>query len=553
MIPSGVYKLSREAILAAELPMVFTTRSNWRGSLPRDILCTFCRVHHLSEPMFEFSIDLPGSCKNLKVESVTKNTNGASLTSTCGKFTGTVRDFKCEIKIFSKCQELIMQCAPKECYKKQTDAMQNSALKVLSWLNIFFEKPDIALETMSSSAEKLGIQFLPGIFFKEFVLCQSVHKFGSTRLQSSKAINYSCINQPNNTVNDKACYICGESSGVTPSNGSLACISYSISLVTTGEFLKEHIESSDVYEFEIGSEAVISSLEAVVTQMSAGQSAFFNMELPSQEFILAATGDSAATLSLLSSRRCILEYSVTLLQVTEPLEERMEQVLFSPSLSKQRVEFAVQQIRESRAASLVDFGCGSGSLLDYLLDYSTSLEKIAGVDISEKGLARAAKTLKPKLNRISCAEAPSNEIKSVLLYKGSVTNFDSRLYEFDIGTCLEVIEHMEEEDASLFGDVVLKSFCPRILIVSTPNYEYNTILQKSTSSGQEDDPDEKNQPKFRNHDHKLNGPGHSSILGHPTLLQDITTLLNSVELAAKLMWNLDLPPKLQYLEEGILV
>lgn len=65
---------------------------------------------------------------------------------------------------------------------------------------------------------------------------------------------------------------------------------------------------------------------------------------------------------------------------------------------------------------------------------------------------------------------------------------------------------MEEEDACLFGDVVLSSFCPRILIVSTPNYEYNVILQGSTPHGQEEDPDEKNPSqscKFRNHDHKF--------------------------------------------------
>ncbi|CAK9156693.1 unnamed protein product [Ilex paraguariensis] len=69
-----------------------------------------------------------------------------------------------------------------------------------------------------------------------------------------------------------------------------------------------------------------------------------------------------------------------------------------------------------------------------------------------------------------------------------------------------VIEHMEEDEACLFGDVVLTSFCPRILVVSTPNYEYNVILQKSALQSQEEDPDEKNQSqscKFRNHDHKF--------------------------------------------------
>jgi len=39
----------------------------------------------------------------------------------------------------------------------------------------------------------------------------------------------------------------------------------------------------------------------------------------------------------------------------------------------------------------VDFGCGSGSLLDSLLEHSTTLESIVGVDISRKGLTRAAK------------------------------------------------------------------------------------------------------------------------------------------------------------------
>lgn len=65
---------------------------------------------------------------------------------------------------------------------------------------------------------------------------------------------------------------------------------------------------------------------------------------------------------------------------------------------------------------------------------------------------------------------------------------------------------MEEDEAGLFGDVVLSSFCPKILIISTPNYEYNVILQKSTLHSQEEDPDEKNQQqsvKFRNHDHKF--------------------------------------------------
>ena len=58
-------------------------------------------------------------------------------------------------------------------------------------------------------------------------------------------------------------------------------------------------------------------------------------------------------LALCLSGKCSLEHTITLLRVTEPLEDRMEQALFSPPLSKQRVEYALQHIQESHALSMV--------------------------------------------------------------------------------------------------------------------------------------------------------------------------------------------------------
>jgi small RNA 2'-O-methyltransferase len=65
---------------------------------------------------------------------------------------------------------------------------------------------------------------------------------------------------------------------------------------------------------------------------------------------------------------------------------------------------------------------------------------------------------------------------------------------------------MEEEQAQQFGDIALSIFCPKILIVSTPNYEYNPILQRSNLPNKEEDLEDKEKPgpcKFRNHDHKF--------------------------------------------------
>ncbi|GLT28794.1 hypothetical protein SLA2020_037010 [Shorea laevis] len=509
-IPSGIYKVSREVVLASELPLAFTTRANWRGSFPKEILCAFCRHHRLSEPVFA-SPELPRSNKKVKVsesaEQQTAYLNGDCTVAGDQKSVGLESNFSCEVRIYSKCHNLILECSPNVLYKKQNDAIQNASLKVLSWLDAYFKDPDTPLEKLNHLANGLNIRFYPQYFFKEFVLCLSLHNFQGSEALGGNLLEPNCKNMLNGMIEDEvsSTNIKGPDSGICPSNGSLICLVYSVSLVKKGELMKELIESNEEFEFEMGNGVVIPLIETVVTQMSVGQSACFVTELPPQELILAAARDSAQVLSLLSSP-CCLEFSIVLLRVTEPPEDRMEQALFSPPLSKQRVEYALHHIKESCATSLVDFGCGSGSLLESLLDYPSSLETIVGIDISQKSLARAAKVLHSKLSMKLHPDVSGSTIKSAALYDGSITVFDSRFCGFDIGTCLEVIEHMEEDEASQFGDIVLSSFWPRILIVSTPNYEYNVILQRSNLSSQEDEPGEKTQLqscKFRNHDHKF--------------------------------------------------
>ncbi|KAJ4976047.1 hypothetical protein NE237_001153 [Protea cynaroides] len=519
-LPNGSYKLSREAILLSELPEAFTTRSNWRGSFPSDLLGMFCRQHWLSEPVYCItsitdpvdSSEASQASKKLKEtnpdEEETKYADGGSGDANEKESIALGGSFRCEVKILSKGQDLVIECSPEDSYRKQNDAKQNAALKVLSWLNKYLMKLDMHVEKLSSG-ETHGLHFFPENFSKEFTLCPSVHAGQlASVLRKCSLWASSCMDQLNTTQEHSACSfkIEGLDSGVFPSNGSLICISYVVSLVREGEHMKEPLESSDEFEFEVGTGAVIPQVEACVTQMSMNQSALFNTGLPPHDFIFAAAGDSLMSILLSSLDACFLEYSIFLLRVTQALEDRMEQALFSPPLSKQRVEYASRHINESCATTLVDFGCGSGSLLDSLLDIPTSLEKMVGVDISRKSLGRAAKALHSKLSENSDPAKPSLGIKSALLYDGSITVFDSRLSGFDIGTCLEVIEHMEEEQAHLFGDVALSSFRPRILIVSTPNYEYNSILQRTDLSNKDEDSDEKMQSlpcKFRNHDHKF--------------------------------------------------
>lgn len=304
--------MSRDAVLAAELPAAFTSRTNWRGSFPRDLLRTFCCHHRLSEPVFsivsnplESLTEFPGSQKKLKVTESSNQVINEGANDISGSVpTGSRETFSCEVKIFSRCQDLIIKCSPKQSFKKQNDAFQNASLRVLSWLNKYFKKLDMALEELTSCGDVLDIQFDSQLFIKEFSLAVSVYTFWQSIgvQEEDKVLDSACINQLNGMLGDKVGFIDlkGPDSGVSPSNGWLVCIVYSICLVTGGEYEKELVESTEDFEFEIGSGAVISCLESVVAQMSVGQSARFYMKFPPQELIVASAHDPSLILPVLT-------------------------------------------------------------------------------------------------------------------------------------------------------------------------------------------------------------------------------------------------------------
>lgn len=507
-LPDGIYKISKDSILVAELPCVYT-RTSWKGPSPRDLLCSFCRLQRLAEPHFaanrvSASCNVLGSAVGSEEMGSPKATAGNQCAND-GRIAKENPDmFKCSVKIYSKKRELLLEYSTDYSWSKETDAIQNSALKVLIWYNCYFRQLNLPVEKLYLPKSTDGFTIYPNIFLQEFAMCLSVYgKTSGGDLRTCSAVGYFSMDTSYQQLESSAFLtdIDGQDSGVFLSHGSLACISYSVHLFMKDSRKRYLLEANNEFEFEIGAGAVRNQLESCATQLSVNQSACFVDQLSDRDLSLAAAGELSLDLSKISRDSCVLEFSVKVLQVTEPLEDRMEKALFNPPLSKQRVEFAVRHINQLHATTLVDFGCGSGSLLDSLLEHPTTLEKIVGVDISRKGLTRAAKSLHQKLSKKLLLQT---SVPTAVLYHGSVTDFDSRLYGFDIGTCLEVIEHVEEDQASLFGNVVLSSFCPAVLIVSTPNYEYNPILQRSAMPNKEEEQEENAGPcKFRNHDHKF--------------------------------------------------
>ncbi|XP_078437263.1 small RNA 2'-O-methyltransferase-like [Wolffia australiana] len=476
MTPEGCYKLSRGAMLIAKLPSAFTSKSNWRGHFPRELLSMFCRNHRLMEPLFLIK-EIPLKDSHQTEEKISE---GSTI-------------FVCKVQVLSKRQELLLEFIGKSC-KKQVDAVQKAALSTLSWLNAWFEHNQGNSITDSTSLKCPDAER----FISEFSSYSAVHarlQDGNIRTDKDEESNLISLQ------------IKGPETVMPPLTlGSLVLISYFVHLVDyEGDDCERHtLESKEKFEFELGVGAVIDHIEYCVSQMCVGQTAqFITSHLPRRELVLAASGQSAELLSSLDLRKYSLQYSLKLHQVSEPNEDRMEGALFSPSLSRQRVDFALDLVNAARAISLVDFGCGSGNLLDALLVSQTTLKRITGVDISLRGLYRAAKLLHTKLSSKEAVTA-GNCIRSAALYCGSITDYDSRLHGFDVATCLEVIEHMEEEEAIEFGHVALGQFSPGLLIVSTPNYEYNPLLQGELTGGEGLGEKQMAGPcRFRNHDHKF--------------------------------------------------
>ena len=140
------------------------------------------------------------------------------------------------------------------------------------------------------------------------------------------------------------------------------------------------------------------------------------------------------------------------------------------NLHQQRLNKALELLKESGAESILDIGCGEGKLLKMLLKEG-QFKKIAGMDVSFGELQKA----KENLYLDQASPAMRDRIK---IFQGSVTYKDERLKNFDAAALVEVIEHLDEERLPAMEKVVFGFAKPNFIIISTPNAEYNVVFEK---------------------------------------------------------------------------
>lgn len=135
------------------------------------------------------------------------------------------------------------------------------------------------------------------------------------------------------------------------------------------------------------------------------------------------------------------------------------------SLNEQRIGAVVSVLKSAGARRVLDLGCGEGRLLRSLLA-DRQFETLVGMDVSWRSLELAASRL--KLDRL----APIQRDRVKLIH-GSLMYRDRRLERFDAACVVEVIEHLDAPRLAAFERVVFEYARPGLVVVTTPNAEYN--------------------------------------------------------------------------------
>ena len=71
---------------------------------------------------------------------------------------------------------------------------------------------------------------------------------------------------------------------------------------------------------------------------------------------------------------------------------------------------------------------------------------------------------------------PERQRQRIELIQGSLTYRDSRLAGFDAACLIEVIEHLDLSRLGALERVVFEFARPRVVVVTTPNQEYNQLF-----------------------------------------------------------------------------
>jgi 3' terminal RNA ribose 2'-O-methyltransferase Hen1 len=149
-------------------------------------------------------------------------------------------------------------------------------------------------------------------------------------------------------------------------------------------------------------------------------------------------------------------------EVAQPEEVRV-------SLNAQRHAAVLHELKAAGATSVIDLGCGPGQFVRVLLD-DPQFTRVAATDVSTRALAQAARRL--RLERMG-----DRQRERLTLFQGALTYEDARFAGYDAAVLMEVIEHVDPSRLEALERVVFGAAAPGLVVVTTPNVEYNPLYE----------------------------------------------------------------------------
>lgn len=153
----------------------------------------------------------------------------------------------------------------------------------------------------------------------------------------------------------------------------------------------------------------------------------------------------------------------------EAVQAQEEQVEERIGLNEVRLHKVTEVLKKCGAKRVLDLGCGDGKLLCKLLA-EEQFEEIVGMDVSHR-------ILKIAHERLHYDRLPEKQQKRLRLFQGSLGYRDERLVGYDAAAVIEVIEHLNSPQLVAFERVLFEFTCPRTIVLTTPNIEYNVQFE----------------------------------------------------------------------------
>ena len=147
----------------------------------------------------------------------------------------------------------------------------------------------------------------------------------------------------------------------------------------------------------------------------------------------------------------------------------------SIGLQHQRLEAVLVVLHNRGVSRVLDLGCGNGTLVRLLLRDS-HITEVVGMDVARRHLDRAA-------DRWRIDEWPPQQRQRLKLIQGSLLYRDTRLVGYDAALLIEVIEHLEPTRLETFARVLFGYTRPGVVILTTPNQEYNVQWPRLRAGG----------------------------------------------------------------------